>query len=67
MALDSFIATYSSMYAQGNVSMDSVNSIYNIGVQYAMTLISIVPLLIVYLIAQKWFVEGVDRSGIAGS
>lgn len=67
MALDSFISTYSSMYAQGNVSMDSVSSTYNIGVQYAMTLISIVPLLLVYLFAQKWFVEGVDRSGIAGS
>ncbi|MFA7075767.1 MAG: carbohydrate ABC transporter permease [Candidatus Izemoplasmatales bacterium] len=67
MALDSFIATYSSMYAQGNVSMDSVSSTYNIGVQYAMTLISIVPLLLVYLVAQKWFVEGVDRAGIAGS
>ncbi len=67
MALDSFISMYSSMYSQGNVTMDSVSSTYNIGVQYAMTLISIVPLLIVYLVAQKWFVEGVDRSGIAGS
>jgi multiple sugar transport system permease protein len=67
MSLDSFIATYSSMYAQGNVTMDSVSSIYNLGVQYAMTLISIIPLLIIYLFAQKWFIEGVDRSGIAGS
>ncbi|MFA7561026.1 MAG: carbohydrate ABC transporter permease [Candidatus Izemoplasmatales bacterium] len=67
MSLDSFIATYSSMYAQGNVTLDSVNSIYNLGVQYAMTLISIFPLLLVYLFAQKWFIEGVDRSGIAGS
>ena len=67
MALDSFISMYSSMYAQGNVTMDSVSSTYNIGVQYAMTLISIVPLLLVYLFAQKWFIEGVDRSGIAGN
>ena len=67
MSLDAFIATYSSMYSQGNVTMDSVSSVYNIGVQYAMTLISIVPLLVIYIFAQKWFVEGVDRSGIAGS
>ncbi|MDD3129513.1 MAG: carbohydrate ABC transporter permease [Candidatus Izemoplasmatales bacterium] len=67
MSLDAFIATYQSMYSQGNVTMDSVSSTYNIGVQYAMTLISIVPLLLIYIVAQKWFVEGVDRSGIAGS
>lgn len=67
MSLDSFIAMYSSMYSQGHVTMDSVSSTYNIGVQYAMTLISILPLLVVYLFAQKWFVEGVDRSGIAGN
>lgn len=67
MSLDAFIATYSSMYAQGNVTMDSVSSVFNLGVQYAMTLISIIPLLLVYLFAQKWFIEGVDRSGIAGS
>lgn len=67
MSLDAFISTYSSMYAQGNVTLASVSDTYNIGVQYAMTLISIVPLLLVYLFAQKWFIEGVDRSGIAGA
>jgi multiple sugar transport system permease protein len=67
MSLDSFIATYSSMYSQGQLSMDAASQTYNIGVQYAMTLISILPLLIVYLFAQKWFIEGVDRSGIAGN
>lgn len=67
MALESFINMYRSMYSQGNVTMDSVSSVYNIGVQYAMTLITISPLLIIYLFLQKWFVEGVDRSGIAGN
>lgn len=67
MALESFIAMYRSMYSQGNVTLDSVNSIFNLGVQYSMTLISIIPLLLIYLFAQKWFVEGVDRSGIAGN
>lgn len=67
MALDSFIAMYRSMYSQGRVTLDTVSGIYNLGVQYSMTLISIVPLLLVYLVSQKWFIEGVDRSGIAGN
>jgi len=67
MSLESYINMYRSMYAQGRVTLDTVNSVYNTGVQYAMTLISIAPLLLVYLFAQKWFVEGVDRSGIAGN
>jgi len=67
MSLESYINMYRSMYSQGQVTLDTVNSIYNTGVQYAMTLISIAPLLLVYLFAQKWFVEGVDRSGIAGN
>lgn len=67
MSLESYINVYRSMYAQGKVTLDTVNSVYNTGVQYAMTLISIAPLLLVYLFAQKWFVEGVDRSGIAGN
>lgn len=66
MRLEGFIAMYRSMYAQGKITLDSVSSIYNIGVQYAITLFSILPLLVIYLIAQKWFVEGVDKSGIAG-
>ncbi|MDP2425070.1 MAG: carbohydrate ABC transporter permease [Candidatus Izemoplasmatales bacterium] len=67
MRLESFIAMYRSMYAQGKVTLDTVSSIYNTGVQYAMTLLSILPLLVIYIFAQKWFVEGVDKSGIAGS
>jgi len=67
MALEAYINTYRSLYAQGHVSLDTASSTYNLGVQYAMTLITIVPLLAVYLFLQKWFVEGVDRSGIAGN
>jgi ABC-type glycerol-3-phosphate transport system permease component len=46
--------------------MESASSIYNLGVQYAMTLMSIIPLLIIYLVVQKGFVAGIDKSGIAG-
>jgi multiple sugar transport system permease protein len=29
-------------------------------------MLTILPLLLVYFLTQKWFVEGVDRSGITG-
>ena len=38
----------------------------NEGIKMAGTLLSILPLLMVYFITQRWFVEGVDRSGITG-
>jgi multiple sugar transport system permease protein len=38
----------------------------NEGIKMAGTVLSILPLLIVYFITQRWFVEGVDRSGITG-
>lgn len=67
MALEQFINYYRSLYGQGALTMDTVSETYNLGVQFAMTLITILPLLVTYLFAQKWFVEGVDRSGIAGN
>lgn len=56
-----FSAVYEQMYG-GEGSFDFINE----GIQMAGTLITILPLLIIYFIAQRWFVEGVDRSGIAG-
>ncbi|MEQ6377847.1 carbohydrate ABC transporter permease [Bacillaceae bacterium S4-13-56] len=38
----------------------------NEGISMAGTMLSILPLLIVYFFTQRWFVEGVDRSGITG-
>jgi multiple sugar transport system permease protein len=67
MALEAFINQYRALYSQGQLTIDAVSETYNMGVQFAMTLIAIFPLLITYLVMQKWFVEGVDRSGIAGN
>ncbi len=67
MGLEAYINTYRALYAQGRVTLESVSETYNLGVQYAMTLMSILPLIIIYLFVQKGFVEGVDRSGIAGN
>jgi multiple sugar transport system permease protein len=36
------------------------------GVLYAGNIVALLPLLIMYIILQKWFVESVDRSGITG-
>lgn len=38
----------------------------NEAIDMAATILTILPLLIMYFIAQKWFVESVERSGIAG-
>ena len=40
--------------------------IYNKGTLFSGILLSIMPLIVVYAVCQKWFVEGVDKSGIAG-
>jgi len=66
MAVIGFRTLYESLFPSGAVGIESANEMFNQGVQFAGTILSILPLLIVYFIAQKWFIEGVDRSGIAG-
>ncbi|MCU9612675.1 carbohydrate ABC transporter permease [Caldibacillus lycopersici] len=63
LSLQQFVATYTQMFATGAEA--DVNKI-NEGIRMAGTLLSILPLLVVYFLTQKWFVEGVDRSGITG-
>lgn len=36
------------------------------GVLFAGNMIALIPLLVLYLVLQKWFVESVDRAGITG-
>ena len=36
------------------------------GIRLAATLLIILPMLIVYLCLQRYFIEGVEKSGIAG-
>lgn len=38
----------------------------NESIRLAATMLVILPLLILYLIAQKWFVEGIEKTGITG-
>jgi multiple sugar transport system permease protein len=66
MAVVNFKTLYESLYPAGTVGLESANAVFNQGVQFAGTILSIVPLLIVYFIAQKYFVESADRSGLTG-
>ncbi|WP_199738079.1 carbohydrate ABC transporter permease [Falsibacillus albus] len=63
LQLQKFVATYQKMFPAG---MGLGENQLNEGIKMAGTLLSILPLLIVYFITQRWFVEGVDRSGITG-
>lgn len=63
MRLQSFVDAYSRMYP---VSDASLANRLNEGIRMAATLITIVPLILLYLFLQKQFVESVDRTGITG-
>ncbi|RAO99589.1 ABC transporter permease [Petrotoga sp. 9PW.55.5.1] len=63
MRLQSFVDAYSRMYP---VSDASLANRLNEGIRMAATLITIVPLILLYLLLQKQFVESVDRTGITG-
>lgn len=61
--LQKFVATYEKMFpAEMGLSGNQLNE----GIKMAGTVLTVLPLLIVYFITQRWFVEGVDRSGITG-
>jgi multiple sugar transport system permease protein len=63
LQLQKFVATYQKMFpAEMGLGENQLNE----GIKMAGTVLSILPLLIVYFITQRWFVEGVDRSGITG-
>nr|WP_285877025.1 carbohydrate ABC transporter permease [Fictibacillus phosphorivorans] len=64
LQLQKFVATYQKMFP-AEMGVSGGNQL-NEGIKMAGTVLSILPLLIVYIITQRWFVEGVDRSGITG-
>ena len=60
--LDNFASNYSS-YAQ--TATNAVTSI-NESISMAGTMLSILPLLLMYFVLQRYFVESIDRTGITG-
>ncbi len=64
--LSVYAKSFRSLYPDtGNQASDYIDHL-NEAAYMAGTLISILPLLFIYFILQRWFVEGVDRTGIAG-
>jgi multiple sugar transport system permease protein len=63
MQLSKFVQAYENLYPPGTVNIfDRLNE----AVKLSGTFLNILPLLIMYFILQKWFVESVERTGIAG-
>lgn len=63
MQLSKFVQAYENLYPPGVVNIfDRLNEAVKLGG----TFLNILPLLMMYFIMQKWFVESVERSGITG-
>jgi multiple sugar transport system permease protein len=63
MQLSKFVQAYENLYPPGMVNIfDRLNE----AVKLSGTFLNILPLLIMYFVLQKWFVESVERTGITG-
>ncbi len=64
LQLQNFAVTYQKLYLTGG-NLETGKSI-NEAINMAGTMLIILPLLIVYFVTQRWFVESIERSGITG-
>lgn len=62
VSLKSFETTYNTAQSAAGSGMININE----SIEMAGTMLSILPLLIMYLVLQRQFVESVDRTGITG-
>jgi multiple sugar transport system permease protein len=63
MQLAKFVQAYENLYPPGTVNIfDRLNE----AVKLSGTFLNILPLLLMYFVMQKWFVESIDRTGITG-
>ncbi len=63
MQLSKFVQAYQNLYPPGTINIfDRLNE----AVKLSGTFLNILPLLIMYFILQKWFVESVEKTGITG-
>ena len=60
--LKSFDVNYNTAYA----TVDSVTMSNNEAIRMAATMLTILPVLLMYFILQRYFVESIDRTGITG-
>lgn len=63
MQLSKFVQAYENLYPPGMVNIfDRLNE----AVKLSGTFLNILPLLVMYFLLQKWFVESIERTGITG-
>lgn len=63
MQLSKFVQAYENLYPPGTVNVfDRINE----AVKMSGTFLNILPLLLMYFILQRWFVESVEKTGITG-
>lgn len=63
MQLTRFTQAYENLYPPGMVNIfDRINE----AVKLSGTFLNILPLLLMYFVLQKWFVESIERTGITG-
>lgn len=63
MQLSRFVQAYENLYPPGTVNIfDRLNE----AVKMSGTFLNILPLLVIYFVLQRWFVESVERAGITG-
>src|SRR5690606_23532287 len=63
--LSKFEASFTQIF-QPDPNAPQIEDVINEAIHMAGTLLSLIPLMIVYFVLQRWFVEGVDRTGITG-
>lgn len=64
LQLKSFADSFALLYPVTQTANGTTN--INEAIEMAGTLLTILPLLLLYFVAQRWFVEVVDRAGITG-
>jgi len=63
MQLSKFVQAYENLYPPGVVNIfDRLNE----AVKLSGTFLNILPLLLMYFVLQRWFVESVERTGVTG-
>ncbi len=63
MQLEKFVQAYQNLYPPGTINIfDRLNE----AIKLSGTFLNILPLLVMYFVLQKWFVESIERSGITG-
>lgn len=64
--LASFQASWAEFIKTQGGGSDSLQTAINEAIYMSGTLITILPLLVLYFVLQRWFVEGIDRAGLTG-